>query len=87
LTSGTTSGTAGSPRQAELLSTTQTPARTAPGAQRRLTVAPAEKRAACTDARSAAAASRQTRSWPRKGKRTPAERPLVSSNGGVSIQV
>ena len=64
LTSETTSGTSGSIRQAEELSTTVTPAAANTGASAREVVAPAEKTAMSRPAGSAVAASSTTTSVP-----------------------
>ncbi len=74
LTSGTTSGTSGSMRHAEELSTTVTPAAAAFGASDRLAVAPAEKRARSRPAQSAVAASSTATASPRQSIVRPTER-------------
>ena len=74
MTSETTSGTSGSIRQAEELSTTITPAAANAGASAREVVAPAEKSAMSSPLGSAVAASSTTTSRPANGSTVPAER-------------
>ncbi len=73
-TSLTTSGTAGSLRQAEELSTTMPPAATTLGANSREVLAPAENSARSSPAKSAVAVSSTTISPPCQGSFCPAER-------------
>ncbi len=74
MTSETTSGTSGSIRNAEELSTTVTPASAKRGASAREVVAPAEKSATSSPAGSAVEASSTVISRPAKGSTVPAER-------------
>ena len=74
LTSLTTSGTSGSLRQAEELSTTVTPAAANRGACTRDIVAPAENSAMSRPVGSAVSASSTSISWPRNVSLRPCER-------------
>ncbi len=73
-TSETTSGTSGSLRQAEELSTTVAPAAATLGANSRDMAAPAENRARSSPAKSAVAVSSTTTSPPAHGSTWPADR-------------
>ena len=74
LTSETTSGTSGSIRQAEELSTTTAPAAANRGASARDAVAPAEKSAMSSPLGSAVSASSTMTSRSPKGSTVPADR-------------
>ena len=74
-TSGTTSGTPGSMRNAEELSTTTAPCRTAIGANRRDTVLPAENSAISTPGKLSSFSSSTAMPWPRNSSFRPADRP------------
>ena len=79
LTSGTTSGTSGSIRQADELSMTTAPPDTNLGASCAEAEAPMENRARSRPSTSAVAASSTTTSRPRKGIRRPADRDEANS--------
>ena len=79
LTSGTTSGTAGSIRKADPSSMTTAPASTAAGASRRLTSALAEMKTMSTPRNESSVASSTTSSRPATERRRPAERREASS--------
>src|SRR6185437_427779 len=72
--SGTTSGTAGSIRKAEELSTTTAPCSTASGPKRLEVPPPAEKSATSTPRKLSSFSSRTASGSPRKGSVLPAER-------------
>ena len=78
LTSGTTSGTSGSMRKAEELSTTTAPACTAAGANSLLREAPAQNRAMSMPLKLSVVISSTMYSLPLKGIFLPAERLLAS---------
>ena len=79
LTSGTTSGTSGSIRQAEELSTTTAPASVNRGARTREAPPPMENKARSSPERSAVAASSTSTSTPRNARTRPTERGEASS--------
>ena len=81
-TSGTTSGTAGSMRNALDLSTTTQPRATASGANARDVEPPAEKSARSKPSSASAVSSRTSSSAPAKRTRVPAER--ADANGTTS---
>src|SRR5205814_1782648 len=84
LISGTTSGTCGSRRNAEELSMTVAPARTASGAKRFEVPDPAEKSASCTPSKPSSVSSRTGSSRPRNLKVFPAERADANSRSSAS---
>ena len=79
LISGITSGTFGSIRKAEELSTTTAPALTATGANFREMPPPAENSAMSTPSKEFSVSSSITICWPRKSIVLPAERALASA--------
>ena len=79
LISGITSGTFGSIRKAEELSTTTAPALTAAGANFREMPPPAENSAMSTPSNDFSVSSSITIFWPRKSMVLPAERALASA--------
>ena len=78
-TSGTTSGIAGSMRNAVLLSTTSAPAAAARGPWIRASSAPVEKSATSSPRKSAFSSSSTSHSEPFQRTRVPAERRLAKS--------
>src|SRR6185437_2643016 len=78
LISGITSGTAGSIRNAEELSTTTAPAFAAAGAKRFAGPLPAENSTMSTPSKEFSVSSSMTIFWPRKSTVLPAERALAS---------
>ncbi len=79
LTSGITSGTFGSMRKAEELSTTTAPALTAIGANFLEMPLPAENSAMSTPSKARSVSSSMTTFWPRNDTVLPAERALASA--------
>jgi hypothetical protein len=79
LISGITSGTFGSMRKAEELSTTTAPAFTADGANLREMLPPAENKAMSTPSKERSVSSSITICLPRKATVLPAERRLASA--------
>ena len=86
-TSGTTSGTPGSMRNAEELSTTTAPCRTAIGANRRDTAPPAENSAISTPGKLSSFSSSTAMPSPRNSSLLPAERPDANRRSRSSGKV